>query len=83
MPRSIPRDRKPLAKSLLLPVPVEEARRLSLKHNLALAVLCQGCGNVEQLATLLNVAYVAFFLRDIKTRDADPRPYKRDEGALD
>ncbi|WP_322026380.1 hypothetical protein [Burkholderia sp. BCC1977] len=82
MTRLTPRGRKPLTKSLLLPLPAQEAQRLALKHHLALAMLGQGCGNLEQFATLLNVVYIAFFLRDAKAGSIDPTLYKRAEAAL-
>ncbi|RQQ07107.1 hypothetical protein DF107_31670 [Burkholderia stagnalis] len=56
-------------------------RRLSLKHHLALAVLRDGRGDVEALATLVNVLYLAYFLR--AAGDAEHAPYRRAETALD
>ncbi|WP_344676357.1 hypothetical protein [Paraburkholderia graminis] len=49
---------------MLLPLPAAEVRRISLKNHLALAVLRDSRGAIEQLATLLNVVFVAYFLCD-------------------
>ncbi|AKM05455.1 hypothetical protein OIV57_23020 [Burkholderia pseudomallei] len=57
-------SRRPLTKAQLLPLPVDQVRALSLKHHLALAMLRDGRGDIEAIITLLNVLYLAFFLRD-------------------
>lgn len=56
------RRRLPLTEARLLPLPVDHARRLSLKHHLALALLCDGHGDVESIATLSNMLALAFYL---------------------
>ncbi|WP_155741656.1 hypothetical protein [Burkholderia territorii] len=55
--------RRPLTKAQLLPLPVDQVRRLSLKHHLALALLCGGSGDIESIATLSNMLALAFYLR--------------------
>lgn len=65
---------------MLLPLPAAEVRRISLKNHLALAVLRDGRGAMEQLATLLNVVYIAYFLSDC--RPDDITPYTDAEAAL-
>ncbi|MBR8028550.1 hypothetical protein KDX27_31415 [Burkholderia cenocepacia] len=62
--KSLSRARRPLTKAQLLPLPVDQVRALSLKHHLALAMLRDGRGDIEAIITLLNVLYLAFFLRD-------------------
>lgn len=65
---------------MLLPLPAAQVRRISLKNHLALAVLRDGRGTIEQLATLLNVVFVAYFLCDC--RPGDITPYTDAEAAL-
>ncbi|AOK06000.1 hypothetical protein LGM90_29220 [Burkholderia sp. AU28942] len=69
MVRSIARGRRPLSKAQLLPLPTADVQRLSMKHHLALAALRTGHADVEPIATLMNVVYLAFFLRDRGDRD--------------
>jgi hypothetical protein len=65
---------------MLLPLPAQEVRRISLKNHLALSVVCAGRGDVEQLATLFNVVYVAYLLCE---QHSDDIPlYSRAEAAL-
>lgn len=80
MSRTPPRGRPPRTKAMLLPLPASEVRRISLKNHLALSVVCAGRGDVEQLATLFNVVYVAYFL--CERRPADVTLYSRAEAAL-
>lgn len=77
------RDRRPFTKSMLLPLPSVDVRRLSLRFHLALAVMSSGHGNGDQFMTLLGTTYIAFFLRDIEVDDVDRRLYKRTEDALE
>ncbi|RQP98881.1 hypothetical protein DF164_31245 [Burkholderia stagnalis] len=53
------RGHRPLSKTQLLPLPAYQARRLSLKHHLALACLANEGGDVEMLSTLSNVIELA------------------------
>jgi len=70
--------RRPLTKAQLLPLPAEQVRRLSLKHHLALAALCEGRGDVDAIVTLSNVLALAVCL----TADGDVEPYRRADTAL-
>ncbi|KVG51722.1 hypothetical protein WJ33_11155 [Burkholderia ubonensis] len=81
MRKATSRSRRPLTKTQLLPLPAEQARRLSLKHHLALAVLRDGRGDVETVATLVNMLHLAYFLRVIGDTELDR--YRRAEAALD
>ncbi|MDN7671077.1 hypothetical protein QZM22_00690 [Burkholderia oklahomensis] len=62
----------------LLPLPADQVRRLSLKHHLALAALCDGRGDIGEIVTLSNVLHLAFYLRV----DQDAEPYRRAETAI-
>lgn len=70
--------RRPLTKAQLLQLPTDQVRRLSLKHHLALAALCDGCGDVELIATLSNTLALAFYLR----ADGETEPYRCADTAL-
>lgn len=72
--------RRSLTKAQLLPLSAIEVRQLSLKHHLALASLRTGRADVDAIATVLNVVYLAFFLRDASDRDVSP--YRAAEAAL-
>ncbi|MCR5897001.1 hypothetical protein E2P84_39785 [Burkholderia cepacia] len=77
------RNRRPLTKSMLLPLPSVDVRRLSLRFHLALAAMSSGHGSGDQFMTLLGTIYIAFFLRDIEVGDVDRGLYKRAEEALE
>ncbi|MBR8034731.1 hypothetical protein [Burkholderia vietnamiensis] len=77
MRKATSRNRRPLTKALLLPIPAAELRRIQLKHHVALAALRDANDDVAQLATLLNAIYLAYFLDS-----AEPGPYRRAEAAL-
>lgn len=77
MRKATSRNRRPLAKAQLLPIPAAELRRIQLKHHLALAALRDAHADVAQLATLLNAIYLAYFLDP-----ADPAPCRRAEAAI-
>ncbi|KVE22190.1 hypothetical protein WI92_22550 [Burkholderia vietnamiensis] len=74
------KGRRPLTKAQLLPLPAAQVRRQSLKHHLALAVLRDGRGDLEAIATLVNMLYLAYFLRAVG--DAELDGYRRAEAAL-
>jgi hypothetical protein len=77
MRKATSRNRRPLTKAQLLPIPAAELRRIQLKHHVALAALRDANDNVAQLATLLNAIYLAYFL-DSTERGS----YRRAETAL-
>ncbi|WP_081259497.1 hypothetical protein [Burkholderia territorii] len=76
-PRAV---RRRLTKAQLLPLPTRDVQRLSLKHHLALAALLTGRADVDSIATLLNVVYLAFFLRN--PDDVEPSRYREAEDVL-
>jgi hypothetical protein len=65
MTRTLTRGRRPLSKTMLLPLATAHVQRLQLKHHVALAVVRDGKGEVAQIATLFNALYLAFHLRDV------------------
>jgi hypothetical protein len=77
MRKATSRNRRPLTRAQLLPIPTGELRRIQLKHHVALAALRDANDDVAQLATLMNAIYLAYFLDPI-----DPGPYRRAEAAL-
>ncbi len=56
--------RKPLTKNMLLPLPVERVRALSLENHLFLAAIRDGHGTENVAMNLLRVLYLAWFMRD-------------------
>ncbi|MBN3815852.1 hypothetical protein G3N57_04185, partial [Paraburkholderia sp. Se-20369] len=74
------KGRRPLSKAQLLPLPADQVRRLSLKHHLALAALHASRGDVAAIVTLLNVLYLAYFLRAVGDVELDC--YRDAEAAL-
>ncbi|WP_175924542.1 hypothetical protein [Burkholderia latens] len=77
MRKATSRNRRPLTRAQLLPIPAAELRRIQLKHHVALAALRDANDDVAQLATLLNAIYLAYFLDP-----TEPGPYRRAETAL-
>lgn len=67
---------------LLMPLPKEKIRALSLEHHLALATVQTGYGTLDQLGCLTRVTYLAFYLRDIVTGDTAHDLYRHAEMAL-
>jgi hypothetical protein len=49
---------------MLLPLPDDKVRRISLENHLALALMGKGHGSVEQMTRLLKVVYMTYFLND-------------------
>ncbi|WP_080484057.1 hypothetical protein [Burkholderia cenocepacia] len=82
--RSSRRNGRPgLKKDMLLPLPTERVRSLSLENHLALAALRSGHGNENQVSCLLKTVYLAFFLRDLTATARDVDQYRRAETVLD
>jgi hypothetical protein len=76
-------SRKPLSKSLLLPMSAHPARELSLAHHLALAA-CQGdSGNRHQINELVRSVYMAYFLQRMGFDDLPFECYERAEAAFE
>ncbi len=77
MRKATSRNRRPLTRAQLLPIPAAELRRIQLKNHLALAALRDAHADVAQLATLLNAIYLAYCLDP-----ANPAPCQRAEAAI-
>lgn len=56
--------RRPLSREMLLPVPVNKARALSLEYHIALSLLASGRGDLDQAARLMQaICHARFFGR--------------------
>ncbi len=75
--------RKPLSKDMLLPLPTAKVRAMSLENHLALAILCRGQGNVEQIFYLLRVVYLTYFLRDTADQEGGIDMFRAAEEVLE
>jgi hypothetical protein len=75
--------RKPLAKSALLPMPVQSARELSLAHHLALAACRGDSGNRHQINELVRSLYMAYFLQRMGFGEAPFGCYEHAEAAFE
>jgi hypothetical protein len=58
------RNRKPYSKSMLLPATAASIRDRILRNHIALAALLAGQGNGHLLATLVETAYLAWYLQE-------------------
>ncbi|HKT66331.1 MAG TPA: hypothetical protein VJR91_22415 [Burkholderia sp.] len=67
---------------LLMPLPPDKVRTLSLAHHLALETVTTGSGSLDQVGSLVRVVYMAFFLRDTTSTDSTAEPFRRAEHAL-
>jgi hypothetical protein len=67
---------------LLMPLPPDKVRALSLQHHLALETVTAGSGSLDQVGCLVRAVYLAFFLRDTTSDDATVTPFRRAEHAL-
>ncbi|KVD67935.1 hypothetical protein WI88_33155 [Burkholderia ubonensis] len=74
--------RSGLTRDMLLPLPTEKIRALSLENHLALATVRGGRGDLDQVSCLVRVVYLAFYLRDATSTGADFDLYRRAEAAL-
>lgn len=74
--------RSGLTRDMLLPLPTEKVRALSLENHLALATVRGGRGDLDQVSCLVRVVYLAFYLRDTTSAGADFDLYRRAEAAL-
>ena len=75
--------RKPLSKSLLLPMPAQSARELSLAHHLALAACRSDSGNRYQINELVRSVYMAYFLQRMGFGDMPFECYEHAEAAFE
>ncbi|KVK80951.1 hypothetical protein WS90_16910 [Burkholderia cepacia] len=67
---------------MLLPLPTEKVRALSLENHLALAIVRGGRGDLDQVSCLIRVVYLAFYMRDATASGVDFDLYRRAEVAL-
>ncbi|RQR72372.1 MULTISPECIES: hypothetical protein [unclassified Burkholderia] len=74
--------RSGLTRDVLLPLPTEKVRALSLENHLALATVRGGRGDLDQVSCLVRVVYLAFYLRDATSTGTDFDLYRRAEAAL-
>jgi hypothetical protein len=58
------RNRKPRSKSMLLPATAASIRERILRNHVALAALLAGQGNGHLLASLIETAYLTWYLQD-------------------
>lgn len=70
------RPRRPLSKTMLLPVDVASARDQSLSYHLALATCRRGHGNNYLFNELMRTVYVAWFLQQAGYGDEPLELYK-------
>ncbi|WP_256990770.1 hypothetical protein [Burkholderia sp. HI2714] len=75
-------SRSGLTREMLLPLPTEKVRALSLENHLALATVRGGHGDLDQVSCLVRVVYLAFYLRETTSAGADFDLYRRAEAAL-
>jgi hypothetical protein len=75
-------NRKPLSKSLLLPMAAQSARDMSLAHHLALAACRGDSGNRHQINELVRSVYMAYFLQRMGFGDIPFECYERAEAAF-
>ncbi|MGN3963884.1 hypothetical protein ACS0ZG_11290 [Burkholderia gladioli] len=68
---------------MLLPLSTEKVQSLSLEHHMALAVVCSGNGNCDQVICLLRVVYLSFFMRSETDSGSDLGLYRRAEAVLE
>lgn len=73
--------RSGLTREMLLPLPTEKVRALSLENHLALATVRGGRGDLDQVSCLVRVVYLAFYLRDATSAGADFDLFRRAEAA--
>ena len=76
-------NRKPLSKSLLLPMAAQSARDMSLAHHLALAACRGDSGNRHQINELVRLVYMAYFLQRMGFGDMPFEYYERAEAAFE
>jgi hypothetical protein len=76
-------NRKPLSKSLLLPMLAQSARDMSLAHHLALAACRGDSGNQRQINELVRSVYMAYFLQRMGFGKAPFECYEHAEAAFE
>ena len=76
-------NRKPLSKSLLLPISAQSAREMSLAHHLALAACRGDSANRHQINELVRSVYMAYFLQRMGYGDLPVECYELAEAAFE
>src|ERR1700693_4032742 len=76
-------NRKPLSKSLLLPMAAQSARELSLAHHLALAACRGDSGNRHQINELVRSVHMAYFLQRMGFGEVPFECYEHAEAAFE
>jgi hypothetical protein len=76
-------NRKPLSKSLLLPMAAQSARDMSLAHHLALAACRGDSGNRHQINELVRSVYMAYFLQSLGFGEVPFECYEHAEAAFE
>jgi hypothetical protein len=76
-------NRKPLSKSLLLPMAAQSARDMSLAHHLALAACRGDSGNRHQINELVRSVYMAHYLQRMGFGDVPFKCYEHAEAAFE
>src|SRR5471032_3063469 len=76
-------NRKPLSKSLLLPMSAQSARELSLAHHLALAASRGDSANRHQINELVRSVYMAYYLQRMGFGEMTLECYEQAEAALE
>jgi hypothetical protein len=76
-------NRKPLSKSLLLPMAPHSARELSLAHHLALAAFRGERANRHQINELVRSVYMAYFLQRMGFGEIPFECYEHAEAAFE
>jgi hypothetical protein len=76
-------NRKPLSKSLLLPMSAQSARGMSLAHHLALAACRGDAANRHQINELVRSVYMAYYLQRMGFGEVPFECYERAEAAFE
>ena len=76
-------NRKPLSKSLLLPMSAQSAREMSLAHHLALAACRGDRANRHQINELVRSVYMAYFIQRMGFGDLPIECYEHAEAAFE
>lgn len=78
-----PGSRKPLNKTMLLPLPNISVQKISLPVHLALAA-CRGvAGNAHLMSELVRVVYLSYFLAETEKSHPSPALHLRAEAFLE
>ncbi|QIE29715.1 hypothetical protein [Caballeronia sp. SBC2] len=76
-------NRKPLSKSLLLPMAAQSARKMSLAHHLALAACRGDSGSRHQINELVRPVYMAYYLQHMGFGELPLECYEHAEAAFE